>query len=98
LQAEAVDINAKLHGNWTLQNAKMKLHECLQRRKMTADYKYEQIGPDHNKLVNCLTKKISEILPVISEHGERETLIIRKMKKKNDPTEKMVCPSILGEK
>uniref|UniRef100_T1JBZ2 RNA helicase n=1 Tax=Strigamia maritima TaxID=126957 RepID=T1JBZ2_STRMM len=46
--AEDVDVNASIHGNWTIDNAKSRLHQFLQQNKITADYKYSQVGPDHN--------------------------------------------------
>ncbi|CAG0880793.1 unnamed protein product [Cyprideis torosa] len=48
-EAEDVDINASIHGNWTIENAKGKLHQFLQTRKIKADYTYRTIGPDHNR-------------------------------------------------
>ncbi|XP_045476093.1 dosage compensation regulator [Harmonia axyridis] len=48
-EAEDLDVNAQIHGNWTIENAKSKLHQFLQSNKINADYKYSQIGQDHNK-------------------------------------------------
>ncbi|KAK9882966.1 hypothetical protein WA026_001182 [Henosepilachna vigintioctopunctata] len=48
-EAEDLDVNAQIHGNWTVENAKSKLHQFLQSNKVNADYKYSQIGQDHNK-------------------------------------------------
>lgn len=48
-EAEELDVNAQIHGNWTIENAKSKLHQFLQSNKINADYKYSQIGQDHNK-------------------------------------------------
>lgn len=45
-------MNSKLHGNWTIDNAKSRLHEFFQKERISADYKYSQVGPDHNKYVN----------------------------------------------
>lgn len=45
--AEDLDVNAAIHGNWTVENAKSKLHQFMQVNKITADYKYTQVGPDH---------------------------------------------------
>ena len=47
--AESVDVNSSIHGNWTIENAKSKLHQFLQENRITADYRYSSIGPDHNK-------------------------------------------------
>lgn len=49
LESEEVDLNANLHGNWTLENAKARLNQFFQKEKITADYKYSQVGPDHNR-------------------------------------------------
>lgn len=46
-EAESVDVNAAIHGNWTIENAKAKLHQFMQMNKLTADYKYTPVGPDH---------------------------------------------------
>lgn len=46
-EAESLDMNAGIHGNWTIENAKAKLHQFLQVNKISADYKYQPVGPDH---------------------------------------------------
>lgn len=38
------DANAGLHGNWTLANAKIKLHQFLNKRKIAAEYQYSECG------------------------------------------------------
>ncbi|XP_074611136.1 ATP-dependent RNA helicase A-like [Acropora palmata] len=48
-EAEDVDLNAHLHGNWTLANAKSRLHQYLQQNRLPADFKYSAGGPDHNR-------------------------------------------------
>ncbi|ESO96009.1 hypothetical protein LOTGIDRAFT_116243 [Lottia gigantea] len=48
-ESEDVDLNADLHGNWTLENAKSRLHQFLQMNKIQTDYKYNVVGPDHNR-------------------------------------------------
>uniref|UniRef100_A0A069DY95 RNA helicase n=1 Tax=Panstrongylus megistus TaxID=65343 RepID=A0A069DY95_9HEMI len=48
-EAEDLDVNAAIHGNWTVENAKSKLHQYLQVHKINADYKYTVVGPDHNR-------------------------------------------------
>uniref|UniRef100_A0A023F369 RNA helicase n=2 Tax=Triatoma infestans TaxID=30076 RepID=A0A023F369_TRIIF len=48
-EAEDLDVNAAIHGNWTVENAKSKLHQYLQVYKINADYKYTVVGPDHNR-------------------------------------------------
>lgn len=49
LESEEVDLNASLHGNWTLDNAKARLNQFFQKEKTTSEYKYSQVGPDHNR-------------------------------------------------
>uniref|UniRef100_A0A1Y1MYD4 DRBM domain-containing protein n=1 Tax=Photinus pyralis TaxID=7054 RepID=A0A1Y1MYD4_PHOPY len=49
-EAEDLDVNAQIHGNWTIENAKSKLHQFLQSNKINTDYRYSPIGPDHTKL------------------------------------------------
>lgn len=46
-EAESLDVNAGIHGNWTIENAKAKLHQFLQHSKIKADYRYQPVGPDH---------------------------------------------------
>lgn len=48
-EAEDLDVNAQIHGNWTIENAKSKLHQFMQSNKINADYKYHPVGPDHTK-------------------------------------------------
>lgn len=48
-EAEDLDINAGIHGNWTIENAKSKLHQFMQVNKINADYKYTPVGPDHTR-------------------------------------------------
>lgn len=66
-EAEDLDVNAAIHGNWTVENAKSKLHQFMQANKINADYKYTQVGPDHSRLVlmklelrlfSCLVKSL----------------------------------------
>ena len=47
--AEEADFTAELHGNWTLENAKSRLHQFLQTNKIHTDYTYSMVGPDHNR-------------------------------------------------
>jgi ATP-dependent RNA helicase A len=47
--AEDLDINAAIHGNWTMQNAKSKMHQFMQTNKINADYSYKTIGPHHTR-------------------------------------------------
>ncbi|XP_001604965.2 dosage compensation regulator isoform X1 [Nasonia vitripennis] len=48
-EAEDVDVNASIHGNWTIENAKSKLHQFMQINKLNSDYKYTPVGPDHTR-------------------------------------------------
>ncbi|XP_053677037.1 dosage compensation regulator isoform X2 [Anopheles nili] len=47
--AESLDVNASIHGNWTIENAKSKLNQWLQHHKIKAEFKYTAIGPEHAK-------------------------------------------------
>ena len=49
-EAEDVDVNAGIHGNWTMENSKSMLHQWMQTNKIKADYKHSTVGPDHNRL------------------------------------------------
>lgn len=53
-EAEDLDVNASLHGNWTMENAKSKLHQFLQINKINTDYVYKAVGPDHTRFVFTL--------------------------------------------
>ncbi|PSN52665.1 Dosage compensation regulator [Blattella germanica] len=46
-EAEDLDVNAGIHGNWTVDNAKSKLHQFMQMHRIQTDYKYTPVGPDH---------------------------------------------------
>lgn len=48
-EAESLDVNAAIHGNWTVENAKTKLNMYMQSNRITGEYKYSAVGPDHNK-------------------------------------------------
>ncbi|XP_011310388.1 dosage compensation regulator [Fopius arisanus] len=48
-EAEDCDVNSGIHGNWTIENAKSKLHQFMQTNKINADYKYTPVGPDHTR-------------------------------------------------
>lgn len=48
-EAEDVDVNSGIHGNWTVENAKSKLHQFMQMNKINTDYKYTPVGPDHTR-------------------------------------------------
>ncbi|XP_022094915.1 ATP-dependent RNA helicase A-like isoform X2 [Acanthaster planci] len=48
-ESENLDLNAGIHGNWTLSNAKSRLHQYLQVNRLPAEYKYSSVGQDHNR-------------------------------------------------
>ena len=50
-EAEDVDVNAAMHGNWTMENAKSMLNQFLQERRIKAEYKFSTVGPDHNRFI-----------------------------------------------
>ena len=43
-EAEDVDVNAGIHGNWTMDNAKSMLHQFIQIRNIKTDYRYSKQG------------------------------------------------------
>jgi ATP-dependent RNA helicase A len=51
LQQEESDTNASIHGNWTIENAKGRLHQYLQRNNLPQEYKYTSSGPDNLRFV-----------------------------------------------
>lgn len=57
-EAESLDVNAGIHGNWTIENAKSKLNQFMQSNKIQGEFRYTPVGPDHNRLVLllCLSK------------------------------------------
>uniref|UniRef100_A0A1B6BXD9 RNA helicase n=1 Tax=Clastoptera arizonana TaxID=38151 RepID=A0A1B6BXD9_9HEMI len=48
-EAEDLDMNAGIHGNWTIENAKSRLHQYMQQNKINTDYNYTTVGSDHSK-------------------------------------------------
>uniref|UniRef100_A0A3Q3ICP9 RNA helicase n=1 Tax=Monopterus albus TaxID=43700 RepID=A0A3Q3ICP9_MONAL len=67
LESEEVDLNANLHGNWTLENAKARLNQFFQKEKTSTEYKYSQVGPDHNRSF------IAEMQLFVKQLGRRIT-------------------------
>lgn len=58
-----MDLNADLHGGWTLENAKARLNQFFQKEKIQEEYKYTEMGPDHNRFgsfSHCLCVKGSK--------------------------------------
>lgn len=49
-------MNSEIHGFWTLENAKSKLHSFLQTNKINATYKFQSTGPDNQKLLLIIFK------------------------------------------
>ncbi len=47
--AEDTDANSEIHGSWTIETAKSRLHQYLQQHKISIDYKYTCTGPDNNR-------------------------------------------------
>ncbi|NXA49059.1 DHX9 helicase, partial [Nothocercus julius] len=77
LESEEVDLNAGLHGNWTLENAKARLNQFFQKEKIQGDYKYTQVGPDHNRSffaeMNIYVKQLGRRI-FGREHGSNKKL------------------------
>ena len=48
-QVEECDMMANIHGKWMRDKVKSRLHMFMKTKKISADYKYEAIGPDHNR-------------------------------------------------
>ncbi|NXX74251.1 DHX9 helicase, partial [Urocolius indicus] len=72
-----VDLNADLHGNWTLENAKARLNQFFQKEKIQEDYKYTEMGPDHNRSfiaeMNIYVKQLGRRI-FSREHGSNKKL------------------------
>ncbi|XP_072367340.1 ATP-dependent RNA helicase A isoform X1 [Scyliorhinus torazame] len=77
LESEGLDLNAGLHGNWTLENAKAQLNQFFQKEKIQADYKFSQVGPDHNRsFIAEMTLHVRQLGRKITarEHGSNKKL------------------------
>ncbi|XP_077188724.1 ATP-dependent RNA helicase A isoform X1 [Paroedura picta] len=77
LESEEVDLNAGLHGNWTLENAKARLNQFFQKEKIQGQYKYTQVGPDHNRsFIAEMTIHVKQLARRIfaREHGSNKKL------------------------
>ncbi|XP_042664401.1 ATP-dependent RNA helicase A isoform X2 [Tyto alba] len=72
-----VDLNANLHGNWTLENAKARLNQFFQKEKIQEEYKYTEMGPDHNRSfiaeMNIYVKQLGRRI-FSREHGSNKKL------------------------
>ncbi|XP_062352992.1 ATP-dependent RNA helicase A isoform X2 [Cinclus cinclus] len=72
-----VDLNADLHGGWTLENAKARLNQFFQKEKIQEEYKYIEMGPDHNRSFNAeMTIYVKQLGRRIfsREHGSNKKL------------------------
>ncbi|NXR64623.1 DHX9 helicase, partial [Rhadina sibilatrix] len=72
-----VDLNTDLHGGWTLENAKARLNQFFQKEKIQEDYKYIEMGPDHNRSFNAeMTIYVKQLGRRIHscEHGSNKKL------------------------
>ncbi|NXC12194.1 DHX9 helicase, partial [Corythaeola cristata] len=72
-----VDLNADLHGSWTLENAKARLNQFFQKEKIQEEYKYTEMGPDHNRSfiaeMNIYVKQLGRRI-FSREHGSNKKL------------------------
>ncbi|XP_062458304.1 ATP-dependent RNA helicase A isoform X3 [Pezoporus occidentalis] len=72
-----VDLNADLHGSWTLDNAKARLNQFFQKEKIQEEYKYTEMGPDHNRSfvaeMNIYVKQLGRRI-FSREHGSNKKL------------------------
>ncbi|NWS81845.1 DHX9 helicase, partial [Toxostoma redivivum] len=72
-----VDLNADLHGGWTLENAKARLNQFFQKEKIQEEYKYTEMGPDHNRSfyaeMNIYVKQLGRRI-FSREHGSNKKL------------------------
>ncbi|NXG85533.1 DHX9 helicase, partial [Stercorarius parasiticus] len=72
-----VDLNSDLHGNWTLENAKARLNQFFQKEKIQEEYKYTEMGPDHNRSfiaeMNIYVKQLGRRI-FGREHGSNKKL------------------------
>ncbi|NWU48574.1 DHX9 helicase, partial [Dromas ardeola] len=72
-----VDLNADLHGNWTMENAKARLNQFFQKEKIQEEYKYTEMGPDHNRSfiaeMNIYVKQLGRRI-FGREHGSNKKL------------------------
>lgn len=48
-EAESLDVNSGIHGNWTIESAKSKLNEFMQANKIQGEFRYNSVGPEHNR-------------------------------------------------
>ncbi|KAK2543315.1 ATP-dependent RNA helicase A isoform X1 [Columba livia] len=72
-----MDLNTDLHGGWTLENAKARLNQFFQKEKIQEEYKYTEMGPDHNRSfiaeMNIYVKQLGRRI-FSREHGSNKKL------------------------
>ncbi|NXX96249.1 DHX9 helicase, partial [Centropus bengalensis] len=72
-----VELDANLHGGWTLENAKARLNQFFQKEKIQEEYKYTEMGPDHNRSfiaeINIYVKQLGRRI-FSREHGLNKKL------------------------
>ncbi|XP_069718335.1 ATP-dependent RNA helicase A isoform X1 [Phaenicophaeus curvirostris] len=72
-----VELDADLHGGWTLENAKARLNQFFQKEKIQEEYKYTEMGPDHNRSfiaeMNIYVKQLCRRI-FSREHGSNKKL------------------------
>lgn len=59
--AEELDINAGIHGNWTLENCKQRLNQFMQTNRINANYKYSLVGSTIKSYVCELTFFVKQL-------------------------------------
>lgn len=72
LKAEDADVNCEIHGFWTLENAKSRLHQYLQMNKINTTYKFQSTGPDNQR---SFFAEMSFYVPSIN----KSTIIIKNL-------------------
>ncbi|XKL60293.1 hypothetical protein PGB90_001309 [Kerria lacca] len=50
-EAESLDVNASIHGNWTIENAKSRLHQFMQTNRINEEYKYSVVNSNVKSFV-----------------------------------------------
>ncbi|KAL0266291.1 UNVERIFIED_CONTAM: hypothetical protein PYX00_008879 [Menopon gallinae] len=48
-EAEELDMNSAIHGNWTIENGKSRLHQFLQQNNIKTDYRYSIMGSEGSR-------------------------------------------------
>lgn len=63
IEAEDVDVNARIHGNWTMENAKSMLHQFIQMRHIKTDYRYSKQGSSFLAEMSFYVKVMFNVSP-----------------------------------